>query len=301
MFSSAMINSFRRLATRPLFPSPPLSLASRLLSHTTGQGTEIELTTTDDNIAILGINRPEAKNALSFGLVARLTSILTELEQDLGGIRAVIFRSLVPGVFCAGADLKERAKIPPEKVGGFVAGFRQITWRIENLNKPVLMAVDGVALGGGLELALAGDMIVSSSDAKIGLVETRLAIIPGGGGTQRLPRLIGSAKAKEFIFTAKVLSGTEAQEAGLVQYAVEQNEDRDAAFQKALQIAKDIVPQGPIAVRLAKQAINAGMQTDLSTGLKIEEACYAQVIPTADRMEGLMAFKEKRKPVFKGK
>ena len=278
----------RGLFSRPVFLS------------TVGQGTEVELTTTEDNIAIIGFNRPKSKNALSIGLMSRLMHILSDLEQDGGKIRAVIFRSLVPGIFCAGADLKERLVIPPEKVAGFVSQFRQISQRIENLNKPVIFALDGVALGGGLEVALAGDLRVASSEARLGLVETRLAIIPGGGGTQRLPRLVGVAKAKELIFTAKILTGTEAYEAGIVEHVVEQNEEKDAAFQKALQIAKEILPHGPIAIRLAKQAINAGMQTDLNTGLKIEEACYAQVIPTADRIEGLKAFGEKRTPVYTG-
>ena len=254
----------------------------------------------EDSIAIIGFNRPKSKNALSIGLMSRLIYILSELEQDSGKIRAVIFRSLVPGIFCAGADLKERLTIPPEKVAGFVTQFRQTSQRIENLNKPVIFALDGAALGGGLEVALAGDLRVASSDARLGLVETRLGIIPGGGGTQRLPRLVGLAKAKELIFTAKVMSGTEAYEAGVVEYVVEQNEEKDAAFQKALQIAKQIILHGPIAIRLAKQAINTGMQTDLATGLKIEEACYAQVIPTSDRLEGLKAFGEKRTPVYTG-
>ena len=258
------------------------------------------MTTTEDSIAIIGFKRPASKNALSIGLMSRLMQALTELEQDGGRVRAVIFRSLVPGIFCAGADLKERLTIPPEKVGGLVSQFRQTSQRIENLNKPVIFALDGAALGGGLEIALAGDLRVASSDARLGLVETRLAIIPGGGGTQRLPRLVGAAKAKELIFTAKIISGLEAYELGVAEYVVEQNEKKDAAFQKALQIAKEIAQNGPIAIRLAKQAINTGMQTDLSTGLRIEEACYAQVIPTSDRIEGLKAFREKRTPLYTG-
>ncbi|KAI6645933.1 hypothetical protein LOD99_13190 [Oopsacas minuta] len=292
-----MMLSFRRLIStslRGLVNSYPF------YSSTTGVGTEIELTITESKIAIIGFNRPEAKNSLSIGLISRLTAILSDLEHDEGKVRAVIFRSLVPGIFCAGADLKERLTIPQDKVAGLVSQFRMSSQRIENLHKPVIFALDGAALGGGLEIALAGDLLVASSDARLGLVETRLAIIPGGGGTQRLPRLIGSAKAKELIFTAKVLSGTEAYEAGIAQYVVKQNEKRDAAFQKALDIANQIIPHGPIAVKLAKQAINAGMQTDLTTGLKIEEACYAQVIPTNDRIEGLKAFKEKRTPVYSG-
>jgi len=131
-------------------------------------------------------------------------------------------------------------------------------------------------------------------------VETRLAIIPGGGGTQRLPRVIGVAKAKELIYTARILDGSEAAEIGLVNHAVEQNKAGDAAYHRAVELAEEIIPNGPIGVRMAKISISRGSQVDLSTGLAIEEACYAQVIPTKDRIEGLMAFKEKRPPHYKG-
>ena len=144
------------------------------------------------------------------------------------------------------------------------------------------------------------DLRVASSNAKLGLTETKLAIIPGAGGTQRLPRLVGPAKAKELVFTAAMLNGTQAAEIGLVNHAAVQNETGDAAYLQALAIAKQIVVNGPIGVRMAKLAISRGMQVDLSTGLEIEEACYSQVIPTKDRIEGLTAFREKRKPVYTG-
>lgn len=171
---------------------------------------------------------------------------------------------------------------------------------LENLPMPVIAALDGVALGGGLEMALACDLRVASSTAKMGLVETKLAIIPGAGGTQRLPRIVGQALAKELIFTARVLNGTDAYKIGLVNQVQEQNSNGDAAYLRALQLAKEILPQGPIAVRVAKWAISAGAQTDLDTALSIEELCYAQVIPTKDRLEGLKAFREKRPPVYTG-
>jgi methylglutaconyl-CoA hydratase len=120
------------------------------------------------------------------------------------------------------------------------------------------------------------------------------------GGTQRLPRLVGTAKAKELIFTGRVLSGREAYDVGLVNDVVEQNESETGAFEQAIKLAEEILPQGPIALRMAKKAINQGIQVDLTSGLKFEENCYAQIIPTKDRLEGLRAFKEKRKPVYKG-
>ncbi|XP_012629287.1 methylglutaconyl-CoA hydratase, mitochondrial isoform X3 [Microcebus murinus] len=199
-----------------------------------------------------------------------------------------------------GADLKERAKMNSSEVGPFVSKIRAVINDIANLPVPTIAAIDGLALGGGLELALACDIRVAASSAKMGLVETKLAIIPGGGGTQRLPRAIGMSLAKELIFSARVLDGQEAKGVGLVSHVLEQNQEGDAAYRKALDLAREFLPQGPVAMRVAKLAINQGMEVDLVTGLAIEEACYAQIIPTKDRLEGLLAFKEKRPPRYKG-
>ncbi|XP_078008957.1 methylglutaconyl-CoA hydratase, mitochondrial isoform X3 [Phascolarctos cinereus] len=199
-----------------------------------------------------------------------------------------------------GADLKERAQMNLNEVSSFVSKSRAVINEIANLPMPTIAAIDGIALGGGLELALACDIRVAASSAKMGLVETKLAIIPGAGGTQRLPRVIGMSLAKEMIFSARVLDGQEAKSIGLISHVLEQNEKGDAAYRKALALAKEFLPQGPVAVRVAKLAINQGMEVDLVTGLAIEEACYAQTIPTKDRLEGLLAFKEKRPPRYKG-
>ncbi|XP_069481742.1 methylglutaconyl-CoA hydratase, mitochondrial isoform X2 [Ambystoma mexicanum] len=250
-------------------------------------------------IVVLGINRPHSKNAISKNLVKTMFKTIDSLKSDKK-VRTVILRSEVPGIFCAGADLKERAKMHPSEVGPFVAKARAVMNEIADLPMPTIAVLDGVALGGGLELALACDIIVAASSAKMGLVETKLAIIPGAGGTQRLPRAIGVALAKELIFSARAIDGEEAKAIGLVSHVVEQNDAGDAAYMKALSLAKEFTPQGPIAMRMAKLAINQGIEVDLATGLAIEEACYAQVIPTKDRMEGLLAFKEKRPPRFKG-
>ncbi|KAM9096830.1 methylglutaconyl-CoA hydratase, mitochondrial isoform X3 [Sarcophilus harrisii] len=221
-------------------------------------------------IVVLGINRSSAKNALNKNLIKMLSKAMDTLKSDKK-VRTVIVRSEVPGVFCAA-----------------------------NLPVPTIAAIDGIALGGGLELALACDIRIAASSAKMGLVETKLAIIPGAGGTQRLPRAIGMALAKEMIFSARVLDGQEAKSIGLISHVLEQNEMGDAAYRKALALAREFLPQGPVAMRVAKLAINQGMEVDLVTGLAIEEACYAQTIPTKDRLEGLLAFKEKRPPRFKG-
>lgn len=228
-----------------------------------------------------------------------MAAAIEEVKHD-NSVRAVILRSEVPGIFCAGADLKERAKMQPSEVGPFVSKARSLINELGNLPMPTIAVLDGAALGGGLEMALACDIRIAASSAKMGLVETKLAIIPGAGGTQRLPRTVGVSMAKELIFSGRVVDGTEAKTIGLVSHVVEQNEAGDAAYHRALSLAKEFLPQGPIAVRLAKLAINQGMEVDLKTGLEIEEACYAQVIPTKDRIEGITAFKEKRLPRYTG-
>jgi len=253
----------------------------------------------DHGIVVFGINRPKAMNALSKNLVKNLNEAVDAVKFDKN-CRVLIIRSLAKGAFCAGADLKERAAMPPAEVGPAVARGRAIIGAWESLPMPVIAAIDGVALGGGLEMALACDLRVASDDARLGLTETRLAIIPGGGGTQRLPRVVGLAKAKELIYTARILRGRDAEAIGLVNHCVDQNEEGDAAYLRSLDLAREILPNGPIGVKMAKLAINKGTEVDIASGLSFEEAAYAQVIPTQDRIEALMAFREKRKPEFKG-
>jgi methylglutaconyl-CoA hydratase len=184
----------------------------------------------------------------------------------------------------------------PTEVASFVDRLRSTFTALENMPMPTIAAIDGVALGGGLELALACDLRVASSDSKLGLVETKLAIIPGAGGTQRLPRIIGIAKAKELIFTARMFDGNYAESIGLANAVSEPGK----AYEKALELAREIKPRGPVGVRMAKLAISKGMEVDKASGFAFEEAAYAQVIPTKDRLEALAAFREKRDPVFIG-
>ncbi|CAB4041806.1 methylglutaconyl- hydratase, mitochondrial-like [Paramuricea clavata] len=226
-----------------------------------------------EGIAVFSMNKPNTRNAISRNFLTQFQNALDAVKFDKN-LRAFILKSDVPGAFCAGADLKERAKMRMEDVGRFVATGRNLITDLHDLPVPTIAAIDGVALGGGLEIALACDMRVAGRMSKIGLVETRLAIIPGGGGTQCLPRLIGPSKAKELIFTARILNGEQSEEIGLVNYVVDENQ----AYNKALEIAAEILPQGPIALKMAKTAINRGMEVDLVSGMKFEEACYAQVI-----------------------
>ncbi|RHZ86203.1 hypothetical protein Glove_53g29 [Diversispora epigaea] len=211
--------------------------------------------------------------------------------------RVVVLRSLVDRAFCSGADLKERANMSPNEVKKFIQNIQRVFRDLETLPIPTIAVIDGAALGGGLELALCCDIRVSGKSAKIGLPETKLAIIPGAGGTQRLSRLIGIAKAKELIFTGRILNSQNALDSGIVNYAVQEG----SSYPFALKLAKEILPNGPIALEMAKLAIDRGIQLDLDSALEFENACYAQVIPTEDRIEGLKAFREKRPPIYGGR
>ncbi|XP_036036058.1 enoyl-CoA hydratase domain-containing protein 2, mitochondrial isoform X3 [Onychomys torridus] len=262
------------------------------------------------------MNRPHARNALGNIFVSELLEALAQLREDQQ-VRVLIFRSGVKGVFCAGADLKEREQMSAVEVGIFVQRLRGLMSEIDTLGSlgwtspisgiaaafpaPTIAAMDGFALGGGLELALACDLRIAASTAIMGLIETTRGLLPGAGGTQRLPRCLGVALAKELIFTGRRLDGVQAHELGLVNHAVAQNKEGNAAYHRALALAQEILPQAPIAVRLGKVAIDRGMEVDIASGMAIEHMCYAQNIPTQDRLEGMAAFREKRPPKFVGK
>ena len=249
----------------------------------------------DSGILMLGLERPEAKNALGRQLLQEIKEALAVVAGDLS-IRVVILHSLVPGVFCAGADLKERAGMTQEEAIAFVKKLRATFTALEILPMPTIAAIEGAALGGGLELALACDLRVVGASASLGFPETSLAIIPGAGGTQRLPRLIGRARAKELIFTARKFGAAEALHCGIADRIAQAGK----TLESALELAREILPNGPIALRAAKEAIDRGLDLDRDGGLRIEETCYAKVISTADRLEGLAAFKEKRRPMYRG-
>ncbi|XP_067935628.1 methylglutaconyl-CoA hydratase, mitochondrial-like [Watersipora subatra] len=248
---------------------------------------------------VIGLNRPKAVNAFSKNLLALFGNAVEDIKHD-SSLRAVILRSMAPGMFCAGADLKERATMTPSEVGPFVSSLRAMLANFQQLPVPTICAIDGIAVGGGMEMSLTCDIRIASNNAKLGLVETKLAIIPGGGGTQNITRLVGPAIAKELLFTGRVIDGDEAHRLGIVNHVVPQNEEGDAAYRRSLMLAQEIVPQGPIALRAAKQAINTGNDVGLATALTIEQLCYAMTIPTKDRIEGLTAFREKRKPQYTG-
>ncbi|VEL36842.1 unnamed protein product [Protopolystoma xenopodis] len=261
-----------------------------------------------DGIYFLALNRKANKNALSACFVRDISDSVSELEKDKKS-RALIICSLVDNVFCSGADLKERAKYTDSEVPGVVGSLRSLFQRIHCLPMPTIAAIDGAALGGGLELALACDLRFAGHMPRtsLGLVETHWALLPGAGGSQRLPRLIGSARAKELVLAARVFDARTAASYGLVNSALEPAEVPDAIWRKrpglfaAIRFAEEVVTKGPLAVRQAKKAIQQGLDApSLEDGLLLEAECYRSLVSTKDRQEGMKAFAEKRQPVYHG-
>jgi enoyl-CoA hydratase/carnithine racemase len=247
-------------------------------------------------LLILTLNRPEVRNALNSKLLQELELAIDE-ARFLEDLRVLLITGGGDKAFCAGADLKERLTMSETEVRSFLSAIRSLLIKIEELPLPVIAAINGFALGGGTELALACDLRVAVDDATLGLTETRFAIIPGAGGTQRLPRLIGIPLAKELIYTGRQLTAQEALAQGLVNRIVA----RDKLMEVCLELAGEIAKAGPIAVAQAKFAINKGQDVELHTGLAIEASAYEACISTEDRLEGLKAFKEKRQPIYKGR
>jgi enoyl-CoA hydratase/carnithine racemase len=249
-----------------------------------------------DQVVILTLNRPDVMNSLNFELLFALKDSLDDLRKR-PDIRVIIITGAGEKAFCSGADLKERATLSPPQVKEYIFTIRNLFTFIEFLNKPVIAALNGIALGGGTELALASDIRIASETASMGLTETKLAIIPGAGGTQRLPRIVGRGKAKELIFTGRRVGAEEALRINLVNQVCKP----ETLLDECLKMAAMICETGPIAIEQAKYAINYGLESNIHTGLAIESNAYWVTIPTEDRIEALTAFREKRKPKFKGK
>jgi enoyl-CoA hydratase/carnithine racemase len=253
-----------------------------------------------DGILVLTLNRPQAMNCLNFELVKALKHEMDEVAFD-NSVRVIIITGSDPAPgkkasFSVGADLVERRSMTENEVKRFIAAIRETMTSVENVRVPVIAAVNGFALGGGTELALACDLRIASTNAVMGLTETSLAIIPGGGGTQRLPRIVGLPKAKELIYTARRIDAAEALNIGLVNQVVKP----ENLMAEALSLAKEISANGPIAIQQAKFALNYGTEVSLGVALPLESMAYENTIPTKDRQEALIAFAEKRKPEFKG-
>lgn len=246
-------------------------------------------------IALIAFNRPEVLNALNGDTLKELCRAVTRLGEDQD-VRVIIITGSGKA-FVAGADIAEMQGYTPDEARRFSQLGHKAMDAIQNAGKPVIAAVNGYALGGGLELALACDVIIASRDARLGLPEVNLGLMPGFGGTQRLPRLIGKSLAKELIFTGDVISAQRAYELGMVSRVVPLQELLD----EARMMAEKIAGKGPIAVGLAKEAIDRGYHEDLSLGCSMETDAFVESFKTADAREGMKAFTEKRKPLFKGK
>lgn len=245
-------------------------------------------------LVVLRFARPDTMNSISRELQTALDRNLADLAADRN-VRAVIL--IGSGrAFCAGADLKERAAMSPAEVDQFLADNLRIFSALEDLPAPTIAAINGFALGGGLELALCCDLRLAAADVQMGLPETSLGIIPGAGGTVRLSRAIGPARAKELIFTAARIPAARALELGLVQSVVAAEDLLPAA----LELARNIAKNAPIALAQAKRAINGGLEMEKDAALKFERECYERTLNSRDRQEALTAFREKRAPIFTG-
>jgi enoyl-CoA hydratase/carnithine racemase len=249
----------------------------------------------EGDLVWLTIRRADVMNCLSFPTLRRFRTLLAELATDLS-IRCVLVTGEGEKAFCAGADLKERRTMPDARVPLFVRNIRALMDDVAALPQPTIAVINGFAFGGGVELALACDLRVAASHAQLGLTEVSLAILPGAGGTQRLPRLIGKSRAKDLILTARKLDAAEAERIGLVNRVAPAGK----LAETALEIARAIADNGPIAVRAAKDAIDGGMELPIERGLEHEARCYERVLGTQDRLEALAAFAEKRRPRYRG-
>ncbi len=247
----------------------------------------------DGPIGIITLSRPGKRNALTQHMFARLNEVVGDVENN-GDLRVLIIRGESGSVFCAGDDLAELVSMDVVQVRDFLIRTQGTFTRLEALPIPVVAAVEGHALGGGLELALACDLIVASSDAVLGLPETNLGVIPGLGGTIRLPRRVGLGRARELVYSGRMVQADEAKNIGLVE-AVYPAEEFDS---KVMEFAQFLASKSRSALALAKSTNHRGMDASLETGLALEREAFAYCFALPDAKEGISAFLEKRKPVF---
>lgn len=248
-----------------------------------------------DHVAELVMDRAEALNAISTDQARRISEACASISAD-PDVGVVIVSSALARAFCAGADLKERAGFGADDLRQQRPVFEAAFGAVLNLAVPSIAAVDGVALGGGCELALSCDLIVASEQASFGLPEVGLGLIPGGGGTQLLPRRVGSNRAADLIFTGRRVDAAEALRIGLVDRLVPAGEARVAA----LKLATEIAAKSPVSLRAAKRALRSGADVDLASGLRIEAQAWEDAAFSADRVEGIAAFLARRPPRWPG-
>jgi enoyl-CoA hydratase len=249
-----------------------------------------------DGVATLRLNRPKALNALDRETLRALDAALDRVDDD-AGVRAVIITGAGDRAFCAGADIAAMAAMGPMEGHPYCRLGHEVLARVEDLRVPVVAALGGAALGGGLELALACDLIVAGERAKVGLPEITLGLIPGFGGTQRLVRRIGLGPARRLIYLGAVIGAADALALGVVDQVVPD----DRLAEDAAALARELAGRAPVALRHAKRATRAAVETSLGAGLWLEMEAFAATFASEDRVEGLHAFLEKRKPSWKGR
>ena len=250
----------------------------------------------EDAILTVSMNRPEAANALNTQMGRDLADLWTRLIADADDIRAVIYTGGTGRAFCAGGDLKERNGMSDLEWQRQHEIFERAFWSMMECPIPVIAAVNGHAYGGGLEMVLAADFAYGVPGARFALTEVSIGIMPGAGGTQNLPRIVGERRAKEIILTSRPFTAEEAWEWGILNQLCAP----EALLDTVTETARAIAANAPLSVRQAKKSIHYGLQTDLATGLRFEIEAYNRLVPTEDRREGIRAFNEKRKPVFRG-
>ena len=251
----------------------------------------------EDSVAWITLNRPDKRNALNTQMRKELLEALRLAEHD-GHVRVVVLEG-AGGNFCAGADLNELYSLTGLGIRQYhrEVGTQLIAQYMQDMTKVVIAAVDGYCLGGGCEIIQGCDLVIATSRAVFGQTEVRVGLVPGGGATQRLPRYIGLRKAKELMFTGRMINAQEAERLGLVNMVVEPDKLRE----EVLKLAEEIKTKSPVIVALIKRAINTSQETHLSAGLEFEKEIHYFTWLTEDRAEGIKAFLEKRKPEFKGK
>ncbi|MDT0380925.1 enoyl-CoA hydratase-related protein [Streptomyces sp. DSM 42041] len=247
------------------------------------------------HVAELVLDRPKAMNAVSTGMARSVAEACEAVAGDAGA-RVVVLTSTHERAFCVGADLKERNSFTDAELGRQRPHARAAYTGVLELPQPTVAAVHGYALGGGFELALSCDVIVADTTAVVGLPEVSVGVIPGGGGTQLLPRRVGAARAAELIFTARRVEAAEARELGLVDILAAEGADRE----EALELAGRMAGNSPVGLRAAKRALRTGWGMDLRAGLEVEDAAWRTVAFSGDRAEGVAAFNEKRRPEWPG-
>lgn len=250
-----------------------------------------------EHLLLVRLNRPEVLNALNTQMGRDQLDLWTRLSAAPGNLRCVIVTGAGERAFCAGGDLKERDGMTQTQWQAQHEIFERAFMALVECTLPVIAAVNGHAYGGGLELALCCDFVYAVPGVRLALSETRLGIMPGGMGTQNLPRAVGERRAKELIFTARPFSAAEGLEWGLVNRVCEPAQ----LLEEALATAQAIAENGPLSIRQAKKSIHHGLSMDLLTGYRFEIEAYNRLVDTADRREGVQAFNEKRKPRFEGK